>query len=155
MTNSGNGTITGITASTKEVTTINAKKLNIYAKSTKGRIEGISVGGQGGTDKVHPYKLTINGDTDMNIQGIEYTLGIYAAGNAEVVFNGNVTAMGDKGNNIWGLYSKNGSYGYYGCSLIYSGNNYTIQTGPKVTIEGDLNARIQGNGIFVMAVMRN
>ena len=84
----------------------------------------------------------------MNIQGIEYTLGIYAAGNAEVVFNGNVTAMGDKGNNIWGLYSKNGSYGYYGCSLIYSGNNYTIQTGPKVTIEGDLNARIQGNGIF-------
>jgi len=148
VTNSGNDTITGITASTKEVTTINAKKLNIHAKSTKGRIEGIEVGGQGGTDKVHPYKLTINGDTDMNIQGIGYTLGLYACGNAEVVFNGNVTAMGDKENNIWGLYSKYGETAYYGCSLIYSGNSYSIQTGPKVTIEGDLNARIQGNGIF-------
>ena len=84
----------------------------------------------------------------MNIQGIGYTLGLYAAGNADIVFNGNVTAMGDKGNNIWGLYSKNGAYGYYGCSLVYSGNSYSIQTGPKVTIEGDVNARIQGNGLF-------
>ena len=147
VTNSGNKTITGITASTKEVTTINAEKLNIHAKSTKGRIEGINVGGQGGMDKVHPYKLTINGDTDMNVQGIGYTLGLYATGNSDVVFNGSVTAMGTS-ENPWGIYSKNGEAGSSGCSLIYSGVNYSIKMGSKITIEKNIFAKLDANGLF-------
>ena len=41
-----------------------------------------------------------------------------------------------------------GAYGYYGCSLVYSGNNYALQMGPKVTINGDVNAKIDGNGLI-------
>ena len=40
-------------------------------------------------------KLTINGDTEMNVQGVGYTIDLYVAGNSAVTLNGNVTAMGD------------------------------------------------------------
>ena len=143
----GNSTIHAIGANSTDGVTITADKLVLNANSTNGRIEGINVGGQGQQNKDNPMKLTINGDTEMNVKGIGYTLGLYAAGNSEVTFNGNVTAMGDE-NSEWGLTSKNGAFGYYGCSLVYSGSNYSLQMGPKVTINGDVNAKIDGNCLF-------
>ena len=140
-------TIHAIGANSTDGVTITADKLVINGNSTNGRIEGINVGGQGQQNKDNPMKLTINGDTEMNIKGIGYTLGLYAAGNSEVTFNGNVTAMGNK-DSEWGLTSKNGAWGYYGCSLVYSGSNYSLQMGPKVTINGDVNAKIDGNCLF-------
>ncbi len=142
-----NSTIHAIGANSTDGVTITADKLVINANSTKGRIEGINVGGQGQQNKDNPMKLTINGDTEMNIKGIGYSLGLYAAGNADVTFNGNVTAMGNE-DSEWGLTSEKGAFGYYGCSLVYSGSNYTLQMGPKVTINGDVNAKIDGNGLF-------
>lgn len=142
-----NSTIHAIGANSTDGVTITADKLVLNAHSTKGRVEGINVGGQGQQNKDNPMKLTINGDTEMNIKGVGYTLGLYAAGNSEVTFNGNVTAMGDE-NSEWGLTSEKGAYGYYGCSLVYSGSNYTLQMGPKVTINGDVNAKIDGNCLF-------
>ena len=136
-----------IGANSTDGVTITADKLVINANSTNGRIEGINVGGQGQQNKDNPMKLTINGDTEMNIKGIGYTLGLYAAGNADVTFNGNVTAMGNE-DSEWGLTSRDGAWGYYGCSLVYSGSNYTLQMGPKVTINGDVNAKIDGNCLF-------
>lgn len=47
-----------------------------------------------------------------------------------------------------GLTSEEGAFGYYGCSLVYSGSNYSLQMGPKVTINGDVNAKIDGNCLF-------
>ena len=140
-------TIHALGANSTDGVTITADKLVLNAHSTNGRIEGINVGGQGQQNKDNPMKLTINGDTEMNVKGIGYTLGLYAAGNSEVTFNGNVTAMGDE-NSEWGLTSKNGAWGYYGCSLVYSGSNYSLQMGPKVTINGDVNAKIDGNCLF-------
>ena len=142
-----NSTIHAIGANSTDGVTITADKLVLNANSTKGRVEAINVGGQGQQNKDKPMKLTINGDTEMNVKGINYALGLYAAGNSEVTFNGNVTAMGDE-NSEWGLTSEKGAYGYYGCSLVYSGSNYTLQTGPKVTINGDVNAKIDGNCLF-------
>ena len=142
-----NSTIHAIGANSTDGVTITADKLVLNAHSTKGRVEAINVGGQGQQNKDKPMKLTINGDTEMNVKGINYALGLYAAGNSEVTFNGNVTAMGDE-NSEWGLTSEKGAYGYYGCSLVYSGSNYTLQTGPKVTINGDVNAKIDGNCLF-------
>ena len=139
-------TVYALGASTADGVTVNADKLVINASSTDGRIEGINVG-QGAQSKDKPMKLTINGDTEFNMKGIGYTLGLYAAGNSEVTFNGNVTAMGNE-NSEWGLTSEKGAYGYYGCSLIYSGSNYSLQMGPKVTINGDVNAKIDGNALF-------
>ena len=139
-----NSTIHAIGANSTDGVTITADKLVLNAHSTKGRVEAINVGGQGQQNKDNPMKLTINGDTEMNIKGVGYTLGLYAAGNSEVTFNGNVTAMGNE-DSEWGLTAKQGAYGYYGCSLVYSGNNYTLQMGPKVTINGDVNAKIDGN----------
>ena len=143
----GNSTIHAIGANSTDGVTITADKLVLNAHSTKGRVEAINVGGQGQQNKDKPMKLTINGDTEMNVKGINYALGLYAAGNSEVTFNGNVTAMGDE-NSEWGLTSKNGAFGYYGCSLVYSGSNYSVQMGPKVTINGDVNAKIDGNCLF-------
>ena len=57
-----------------------ANKLVLNANSTKGRIEGINVGSEGQQNKDNPMKLTINGDTEMNVQGVGYTIGLYAAG---------------------------------------------------------------------------
>ena len=136
-----------IGANTTDGVTITADKLVINANSTNGRIEGINVGGQGKQNKDNPMKLTINGDTEMSIKGIGYSLGLYAAGNADVTFNGNVTAMGNE-DSEWGLTSRDGAWGYYGCSLVYSGSNYSLQMGPKVTINGDVNAKIDGNCLF-------
>ena len=140
-------TIHAIGANTTDGVTITADKLVLNANSTKGRIEGISVGSEGQQNKDNPMKLTINGNTEMNVQGVGYTLGLYAAGNADVTLNGNVTAMGDAAHE-WGLSASQGAFGYYGCSLVYSGNNYALQMGPKVTINGDVNAKIDGNGLF-------
>ena len=140
-------TIHAIDANTTDGVTITADKLVLNANSTKGRIEGISVGSEGQQNKDNPMKLTINGNTEMNVQGVGYTLGLYAAGNADVTLNGNVTAMGDAAHE-WGLSASQGAFGYYGCSLVYSGNNYALQMGPKVTINGDVNAKIDGNGLF-------
>ena len=142
----GSSTVYALGASSADGVTVNAGKLVINGSSTNGRVEGINVG-QGAQSKDNPMKLTINGDTEMNMKGIGYTLGLYANGNAEVTFNGNVTAMGNE-NSEWGLTSKDGAYGYYGCSLVYSGSNYSLQMGPKVTINGDVNAKIDGNCLF-------
>ena len=142
----GSSTVHALGASSADGITVNADKLVINASSTSGRVEGINVG-QGAQSKDKPMKLTINGDTEMNMKGIGYTLGLYANGNAEVTFNGNVTAMGNE-NSEWGLTSEEGAWGYYGCSLVYSGSNYSLQMGPKVTINGDVNAKIDGNGLF-------
>ena len=139
-------TVYALGASSADGVTVNADKLVINGSSTNGRIEGINVG-QGAQSKDKPMKLTINGDTEFNMKGIGYTLGLYANGNSEVTFNGNVTAMGNE-NSEWGLTSKDGAFGYYGCSLVYSGSNYSLQMGPKVTINGDVNAKIDGNGLF-------
>ncbi len=142
-----NSTIHAIGANSTDGVTITADKLVLNAHSTKGRVEAINVGGQGQQNKDKPMKLTINGDTEFNMKGIGYTLGLYAASNSEVTFNGNVTAMGNE-NSEWGLTSKDGAFGYYGCSLVYSGSNYSLQMGPKVTINGDVNAKIDGNALF-------
>ena len=145
--NSSTGsTVYALGASTADGVTVNADKLVINASSTDGRIEGINVG-QGAQSKDKPMKLTINGDTEMNMKGVGYTLGLYANGNSEVTFNGNVTAMGNE-NSEWGLTSEEGAFSYYGCSLVYSGSNYSLQMGPKVTINGDVNAKIDGNALF-------
>ena len=142
-----NSTIHAIGANSTDGVTITADKLVLNANSTKGRVEAINVGGQGQQNKDNPMKLTINGNTEMNVKGINYSLGLYAAGNADVTFNGNVTAMGNE-DSEWGLTSEKGAYGYYGCSLVYSGSNYSLQMGPKVTINGDVNAKIDGNCLF-------
>ena len=142
----GSSAVYALGASSADGVTVNADKLVINASSTSGRVEGINVG-QGAQSKDNPMKLTINGDTEMNMKGIGYTLGLYANGNAEVTFNGNVTAMGNE-NSEWGLTSEEGAFGYYGCSLVYSGSNYSLQMGPKVTINGDVNAKIDGNCLF-------
>ena len=145
--NSNTGsTVYGLGASSADGVTVNAGKLVINGSSTNGRVEGINVG-QGVHSKDKPMKLTINGDTEFNMKGIGYTLGLYAAGNSEVTFNGNVTAMGNESSE-WGLTSEKGAYGYYGCSLVYSGSDYSVQMGPKVTINGDVNAKIDGNALF-------
>ena len=142
----GSSTVYALGASSADGVTVNAGKLVINGSSTNGRVEGINVG-WGAQSKDNPMKLTINGDTEFNMKGIGYTLGLYANGNSEVTFNGNVTAMGNE-NSEWGLTSEEGAFGYYGCSLVYSGSNYSLQMGPKVTINGDVNAKIDGNCLF-------
>ena len=130
-------------------TTITAKKIFINAGNTKSRAEGIRVGGQNGTNKDTPYKLTINGDTDIRAHGANYGLGMYLCGNAEITINGNVTMNTHDEKNPWAVYVENdGGFSYYGGSAIYAGNNYTLQMGPKLTVNGLVDLKVNANGVF-------
>lgn len=138
-----------VEANSKKGVTITAKKLIIDAGNTKSRAEGISVGGQGGTNKDAPYRLTINGDTDIRAHGANYGLGMYLCGNAEVTVNGNVTMNTHDEKNPWAVYVENdGGFSYYGGSAIYAGNNYELQLGPKLTINGLVDLKVNANGVF-------
>lgn len=130
-------------------TTITAKKIFINAGNTKNRAEGIRVGGQNGTNKDTPYKLTINGDMDIRAHGANYGLGMYLCGNAETTVNGNVTMNTHDEKNPWAVYVENdGGFSYYGGSAIYAGNNYTLQMGPKLTVNGLVDLKVNANGVF-------
>lgn len=130
-------------------TTITAKKIFINAGNTKSRAEGIRVGGQNGTNKDTPYKLTINGDMDIRAHGANYGLGMYLCGNAETTVNGNVTMNTHDEKNPWAVYVENdGGFSYYGGSAIYAGNNYTLQMGPKLTVNGLVDLKVNANGVF-------
>ena len=138
-----------VEANSKKGVTITAKKLIIDAGNTKSRAEGISVGGQGGTNKDAPYRLTINGDTDIRAHGANYGLGMYLCGNAEVTINGNVTMNTHDEKNPWAVYVENDSgFSYYGGSAIYAGNNYELQLGPKLTVNGLVDLKVNANGVF-------
>lgn len=138
-----------VEANSKKGVTITAKKLIIDAGNTKSRAEGISVGGQGGTNKDAPYRLTINGDTDIRAHGANYGLGMYLCGNAEVTVNGNVTMNTHDEKNPWAVYVENdGGFSYYGGSAIYAGNNYELQLGPKLTVNGLVDLKVNANGVF-------
>ena len=138
-----------VEANSKQGVTITAKKLIIDAGNTKSRAEGISVGGQNGTNKDAPYRLTINGDTDIRAHGDTYGLGMYLCGNAEVTVNGNVTMNTHDEKNPWAVYvEKDGGLSYYGGSAIYAGNNYKLQLGPKLTINGLVDLKVNANGAF-------
>ena len=138
-----------VEANSKKGVTITAKKLIIDAGNTKSRAEGISVGGQGGTNKDAPYRLTINGDTDIRAHGANYGLGMYLCGNAEVTINGNVTMNTHDEKNPWAVYVEDdGGFSYYGGSAIYAGNNYELQLGPKLTVNGLVDLKVNANGVF-------
>ena len=138
-----------VEANSKKGVTITAKKLIIDAGNTKSRAEGISVGGQNRTNKDAPYRLTINGDTDIRAHGDTYGLGMYLCGNAEVTVNGNVTMNTHDEKNPWAVYvEKDGGLSYYGGSAIYAGNNYKLQLGPKLTINGLVDLKVNANGAF-------
>lgn len=138
-----------VEANSKKGVTITAKKLIIDAGNTNSRAEGISVGGQGGTNKDAPYRLTINGDTDIRAHGANYGLGMYLCGNAEVTINGNVTMNTHDEKNPWAVYVENdGGFSYYGGSAIYAGNNYELQLGPKLTVNGLVDLKVNANGVF-------
>lgn len=138
-----------VEANSKKGVTITAKKLIIDAGNTKSRAEGISVGGQGRTNKDAPYRLTINGDTDIRAHGANYGLGMYLCGNAEVTINGNVTMNTHDEKNPWAVYVENdGGFSYYGGSAIYAGNNYELQLGPKLTVNGLVDLKVNANGVF-------
>lgn len=130
-------------------TTVTAKKIFINAGNTKSRAEGIRVGGQNGTNKDTPYKLTINGDMDIRAHGANYGLGMYLCGNAETTVNGNVTMNTHDEKNPWAVYVEDdGGFSYYGGSAIYAGNNYTLQMGPKLTVNGLVDLKVNANGVF-------
>lgn len=138
-----------VEANSKKGVTITAKKLIIDAGNTKSRAEGISVGGQGGTNKDAPYRLTINGDMDIRAHGANYGLGMYLCGNAETTVNGNVTMNTHDEKNPWAVYVEDdGGFSYYGGSAIYAGNNYTLQMGPKLTVNGLVDLKVNANGVF-------
>ncbi|MFR6110529.1 MAG: hypothetical protein ACLUIQ_03305 [Dialister invisus] len=41
-----------------------------------------------------------------------------------------------------------GGFSYYGGSAIYAGNNYTLQMGPKLTVNGLVDLKVNANGVF-------
>ena len=127
-------------------TEIHAKKVHISVDNL-ARVEGIHLGGQGESTDQRNY-LVIDGDTSIQVKGGPgYTLGVYSAGNAELLIKGNMIIKKDDGS--WGVESlTDGALGFYSVSGLYAGSDYGVQKGSTIHVEGDVDLAIKGTGIL-------
>lgn len=127
---------------------ITAKTLQVTAAGGNRR-EGIHAASG---DASTPARLTVNGNlditaSDVNNQKKGTSIGIYAAGNADVVVNGNVNMKKD---NLWVVSGK--EFSFYGASGLYATSNMgTNSMGSSITVNGDTVMKVDGNGVFANA----
>ena len=117
-------------------------KISIDVNHASGRTEGISVKGASRDKKV---ETILNGNVDVRSRGKDYALGIYSAGNAEVKIKGDVTMKAASG---WAVDNGDTGYSYYGASALYAGSNHAIQKGGSINVAGDVDLKVNANGIF-------
>ena len=131
--------------------TITADKLNVSHENAAGRAEGIhilnSYSKNDQTDKV--AKVVINGDTNINAYGVDYTIGAYVAGNSLLEINGNV-AMKGQGDKQWGIDNDGtSSVGYHSISGLYAGATYGGNpAGGKIVVNGNVDLAVNGTGVL-------
>lgn len=145
----GAGSFTGGAAGTDESknSTIHAGLLKIDVTAQNGNsVTGIYTN-SGKADKVSNLEITgnVEANVDSHVGGFGHALGISAVGNSNIVIHGDVTMKKDNG---WGLDGHGGGFSYYGSSAIYANNNYGIQKGGHVTIDGNVDLKVNGNGLF-------
>lgn len=127
---------------------ITAKTLQVTAAGGNWR-EGIHAASD---DASTPARLTVNGNlditaSDVNNQKKGTSIGIYAAGNADVVVNGNVNMKKD---NLWAVSGK--GFTFYGASGLYATSNMGQNSmGSSITVNGDTVMKVDGNGVFANA----
>ena len=127
---------------------ITAKTLQVTAAGGNRR-EGIHAASG---DASTPARLTVNGNlditaSDVNNQKKGTSIGIYAAGNADVVVNGNVNMKKD---NLWAVSGK--GFDFYGASGLNATSNMgTNSMGSSITVNGDTVMKVDGNGVFANA----
>lgn len=127
---------------------ITAKTLQVTAAGGNRR-EGIHAASG---DASTPARLTVKGNlditaSDVNNQKKGTSIGIYAAGNADVVVNGNVNMKKD---NLWAVSGK--GFSFYGASGLYATSNMgTNSMGSSITVNGDTVIKVDGNGVFANA----
>lgn len=124
---------------------ITAKTLQVTAAGGDRR-EGIHAASD---DASTPARLTVNGNlditaSDVNNQKKGTSIGIYAAGNADVVVNGNVNMKKD---NLWAVSGK--EFNFYGASGLNATSNMGMNSmGSSITVNGDTVMKVDGNGVF-------
>lgn len=124
---------------------ITAKTLQVTAAGGDRR-EGIHAASD---DASTPARLTVNGNlditaSDVNNQKKGTSIGIYAAGNADVVVNGNVNMKKD---NLWAVSGK--GFNFYGASGLNATSNMGMNSmGSSITVNGDTVMKVDGNGVF-------
>lgn len=124
---------------------ITAKTLQVTA-ACGDRREGIHAASD---DASTPARLTVNGNlditaSDVNNQKKGTSIGIYAAGNADVVVNGNVNMKKD---NLWAVSGK--GFNFYGASGLNATSNMGMNSmGSSITVNGDTVMKVDGNGVF-------
>nr|WP_304260393.1 autotransporter outer membrane beta-barrel domain-containing protein [Phascolarctobacterium succinatutens] len=117
---------------------ITAGDINIVKANSSGRTEGIHASSG---------QIVIDGNTNINVSGYDYTLGVYGSGNNKITFNGNVTMKGEA-ENKWGVDDHGHGYKYYGSTALYEGSNYGIQQGGTLNVNGNVDLVVNGNGAF-------
>ena len=131
--------------------TITAKQLNISHENEAGRAEGIHIlngySKNDQTDKV--AKVVINGGTNINAYGVDYTLGAYVVGNSLLEIDGNV-AMKGQGDKQWGIDNDGtSSVGYHSISGLYAGATYGGNpAGGKIVVNGNVDLAVNGTGVL-------
>lgn len=127
---------------------ITAESLHVAAAGGNRR-EGIhAFSGDASTSA----RLTVNGNLDITASDAENqkkgsSIGIYAAGNADVVLNGNVNMKKD---NLWAVSGK--GFSFYGASGLYATSNMGQNSmGSSITVNGDTVMKVDGNGVFANA----
>ena len=144
MTTAGNDNTYGISNDGKELD-LTADTINVKVTSD-GRAEGIHAISN---RKDNLATTVINGNTNINVNGHGYALGVYTAGNSELTINGNVTMRGENG--AYGV-DNNGEDSstthYYSSSGLYAGADYNIQKGATLNVNGNVDLYINGSGAF-------
>lgn len=127
---------------------ITAKTLQVTAAGGNRR-EGIHAASD---DASTPARLTVNGNLDITASDVSNqkkgtSIGIYAAGNADVVVNGNVNMKKD---NLWAVSGQ--GFSFYGASGLYATSNMGQNSmGSSITVNGDTVMKVDGNGVFANA----
>ena len=122
-------------------TDITADKVIVDVKNEAKRADGIYVMGASSSKQI---ASVINGTVNVKAHGVSQTTGLYSAGNALLTVNGNVVMKDDNG---WAI-SGQGNASHEGISAVYAGSNYSIQKGGRIDIAGDVDLKVDANGIL-------
>ena len=125
--------------------TINAQTLVIKANNPKARTEGIHLSGSSAGKAV----MTVDGNLDITAtNNVGNALGMYIQTESELNVKGDVIMHQKDG---WAVDSHNKGWAHYGASGIYATSAMGNSTGGVVNIEGDVDLKVNANGIFVNA----
>ena len=138
-----------IKAKQLKVTVINKNTVSTSSGAMARRVKGICNDGDM-RDRTKLFTTEIMGNVSVKATGADYVIGMFSKGKSLIHVTGNVDMVGE--DNDWGIVNETDS-GHYHTSGLYAGAAYADdskgpEVGGQITIDGAVNLRVKGSGIF-------